>query len=107
LIEAFKNPLVSGTCAQSEPSDAAGGVAAGAGVEPAGTGLGPAPDVGVVARADDAVATMAVASTVAPCGNPRLGLGAVGADPVDVGVLEHAARTTPRRRDAARRFVFI
>ena len=38
-----------------------------------------------------------------------LGLAAGGDDPAGVGtgVFAHAARTTPRRRDAARRFVFI
>jgi len=36
--------------------------------------------------------------------------GEAGGDPAGVGVLgvpAHAARTTPRRRDAARRFAFI
>jgi hypothetical protein len=105
LIDAFRNPLASGTCAQSEPSDAAGGVTAGAGVDPAGTGLGPAPDVGVVTRADDAVARMAADGSLAPCDKPRLGLGVVGAGVA--GVLAHAARRTPRRREAVPRFAFI
>jgi hypothetical protein len=57
-----------------------------------------------------------VATTVA--GGARVGLGVVngfrlaaaGDEPAGfgvVGVLPHAARITPRRRDAARRFAFI
>ena len=42
-------------------------------------------------------------------GRVRLGLGAADDDPDggDAGVLAHAARTTPRRRDTARRFAFM
>jgi len=57
--------------------------------------------------AGDAVGNAGVA--VGPCVATGVGLGA-GDDPSGVGlagVFPHAARRTPRRRDAARRFAFI
>jgi hypothetical protein len=77
-----------------------------------GAGLGAAVGAGVEAAVADGDVDGAVGDAgvaVGPGVVIGIGLGA-GDDPAGVGeveVLEHAARRTPKSRDAARRFVFI
>jgi hypothetical protein len=72
-----------------------------------GAGVG----VPVGAAIDGTVVSARLGSTVAvSVGAARVGVEADGVDPAGVGVagvLPHAARRTPRRRDAARCFAFI
>jgi hypothetical protein len=81
-------------------SDAAGeGAGAGDGAGDGGVGSDEAGE----GAADAGVAIRLAVTT-------GVGLGAGGDDPAGVGVagvLPHATRTTPRRRDAVRRFAFI